>query len=152
MKRLIFTLAILMFANLAFAQVRFDLLPRNVYKVLGHTDRTSFEAIVGEPVGEENGCIVYEVESAYDNMVTAIRCTYKNDTLVAITFGTAYYSAYWLGMVILKSPHKTQRTFRENEYGQRTAIYSWNGKFGCNILGIKQGSERSTAIINYFLK
>ena len=47
MKRLTFTLAILMFANLAFAQVRFDLLPRNVYKVLGHTDRTSFEAIVG---------------------------------------------------------------------------------------------------------
>ena len=55
MKRLIFTLAILMFANLAFAQVRFDLLPRNVYKVLGHTDRTSFEAIVGEPVGEDLG-------------------------------------------------------------------------------------------------
>lgn len=51
MKRLTFTLAILMFANLAFAQVGFDLLPRNVYKVLGHTDRTSFEAIVGEPVG-----------------------------------------------------------------------------------------------------
>ena len=143
-----------------FSQNKFNLLPDNMIKYIGKTNRASFERIVGPPVGEEEGgLIVYEVENTYDNEITAIRCLYResDDKLISVKLGTRYYLAYWIGFTQLNGYPKTEKEAQhrgmftlKKQFGKTYQINLKLRTFGCQIMDIRETRDYSTAIINYY--
>lgn len=79
----------------------FDLMPKNMINYLGKVNKTQFEEFVGEPVGDEDNFIVYEVESVYEKIPIAIRCDYHEKTgkLIHVHFPTPSRLGYELGFI-----------------------------------------------------
>ena len=80
----------------------FNLLPKNMINYLGKVNQEDFEQLVGEPVGDEDGFIVYEIDSEYEKVPIAIRCMYNNKgKLIHVRFPTPYHMGYELGFIHL---------------------------------------------------
>lgn len=85
-----------------------DLMPKNMIELLGKVNRTQFEEFAGEAVGEEDNFIVYEVESPYEKIPIAIRCSYHEKTgkLINVHFPTPSHLGYELGFIHLPESKK----------------------------------------------
>lgn len=79
----------------------FDLTPKNMINYLGKVNKEEFEKLVGLPVGEEEGFIVYEIDSKYEEIPIAIRCGYNEKTgkLIHVRFSTPLLTGYELGFI-----------------------------------------------------
>jgi hypothetical protein len=133
-------------------EVQFDLRADNMQKYVGKVNREEFEKVVGTPVGEETGFLVYVVNNVYDKEVTAIRCGYRESDgkLISVQFGTPHYLAYWINFSNLKGYNaKVNSKLYKDEYGNLRRINFKLGKFGMQILDIHETPYFSTAIINY---
>lgn len=168
MKKVILSLAIILaIVNVAIAQdvvpstpkvdmgsplrnVQFDLQPKNVQRYIGKATKEEFEKVVGSPVGTEEGCVVYEVENTYGNLDTALRCTYSNNILVGVRFGTPHWLGYWLCFSFLPNYSEKTGCRKIGEGDTPKAVYLKVGKFACDITDIqKLAPNFTTAIINY---
>ena len=152
--RKILLMALFIVASLSsFSQNKFNLLPDNMIKYIGKTDRASFEKVVGSPVGEEEGgFIVYEVENTYDNEITAIRCFYRESDgkLISVKFGTPHYLGYWIKFGEFKSYNEKLHCKTTKVAGTLTKVELKLNGFGCQILDItKVTPQVTTAVINY---
>lgn len=147
-------MALFIVASLSsFSQNKFNLLPDNMIKYIGKTDRASFEKVVGSPVGEEEGgFIVYEVENTYDNEITAIRCFYRESDgkLISVKFGTSHYLGYWIKFGEFKGYNEKLNCKTTKVAGKLTKVELNLNGFGCQILNItKVTPQVTTAVINY---
>lgn len=137
---------------LSFGQ--FSLLPNSMKKYVGKVDKSQFEEIIGQPVSiEENGVYVYNVDNAYGNEVTAIRCFYRltDNKLISVKFGTRHYLGYWINFGNLPDFVGKQHEKVYKEYGNLTKVELKLNGFGCQILDIVETPLGSTAIINYHI-
>ena len=139
----------------------FDLLPKNVINYLGKVTRDEFEKLVGPALDDEEGFIVYKVKNKYDEVVTALRCYYResDSKLISIKFPTPHYLGYWIDFTTIEGYPKTQAVAKKNgnylpKRDQFNRLYQINLKtksFGCQIMDIKEYSNYSTAVINYHI-
>lgn len=114
----------------------FDLMPKNMLNYLGKVNRIQFEELVGEPVGDEDSFIVYEVESVYEEMPIAIRCHYHEETdkLIHVHFPTPSHLGYELAFIHLPEYKKTgNHKVYKNQFNQTYRInYKYKG-FGMQV-------------------
>lgn len=99
----------------------FDLMPKNMIEFLGKVNKEEFEIYVGEPVGEEDNFIVYEVESLYEKIPIAIRCDYHEKTgkLIHVHFPTPSRLGYELGFIHLSEYKKLgNHKIHKNQFNQ----------------------------------
>ena len=159
--RILLILGVLTVSIPLFAQDTLDLTPKNMIKLVGKVDKSSFEQIVGSPVGYENDRVVYDVTSAYDGNITAIGCYYRESDgkLISVQFITRYYLGYWIGFVLLDGFPKTEEeaerlgmvTYRKDKFGEINQVHLKLKSFGCQILNIEEKSYYTTAVINYHI-
>lgn len=118
----------------------FSLLLDNMINFIGKVDKEEFEIYVGEPVGEEDEFIVYEIESSFEKIPIAIRCFYHEKTgkLINVHFPTPAHNNYLYGVipydkedVIIKThrdkfgiPYQYDVTVKRHLLLQ---IFSWGG-------------------------
>ena len=141
--------------------LEFDLLPKNVINYLGKVTRDEFEKLVGPALDDEEGFIVYKVKNKYDEVVTALRCYYResDSKLISIKFPTPHYLGYWIDFTTIEGYPKTEAVAKKNgnylpKRDQFNRLYQINLKtksFGCQIMDIKEYSNYSTAVINYHI-
>lgn len=113
----------------------FDLSSRNMINYLGKVNQEEFEKLIGQPVGEEDGFIVYEVESTYEKVPIAIRCDYHDKTgkLIHVRFPTPYPTGYDLGMMHLVDYKKQYMKIYKDQFNQTYRVdYKYKG-FGVQI-------------------
>ncbi|MFT3993618.1 MAG: hypothetical protein QM660_04875 [Dysgonomonas sp.] len=93
----------------------FSLLLDNMINFMGKVAKEEFEIYVGEPVGEEDGFIVYEVESSFEKIPIAIRCFYHEKTgkLINVHFPTPAYNNYLYGILKYKKEETIVKTYRD---------------------------------------
>ena len=141
--------------------LEFDLLPKNIINYLGKITREEFEKLVGSALDDEEGFIIYEIKNKYDEVVTALRCYYRESDgkLISIRFPTPHYLAYWIDFVKLDGYPKTEAIAKKNgnylpKRDKFNRLYQLNLKlksFGCQIMNIKEYSNYSTAVVNYHI-
>lgn len=139
----------------------FDLLPNNIVNYLGKITREEFEKLVGSALDDEEGFIVYEVKNKYDDIVTALRCYYRESDgkLISIKFPTPHYLGYWIDFTTLDGYPKNEAIAQKNgnflpKRDSFNRLYQVNLKlksFGCQIMDIKKFSNYSTAVVNYHI-
>ncbi|HMM03996.1 MULTISPECIES: hypothetical protein [unclassified Dysgonomonas] len=113
----------------------FDLTPKNMINYLGKVNKEEFEKLVGQPVGEEDGFIVYEVNSKYEEIPIAIRCNYNEKTgkLIHVRFPTPKPLGYDLGMLHLVGNNKQYFKLYKNQFNNTYRVdYKYKG-FGAQI-------------------
>lgn len=154
MQRLILLSSFLLFAGIALAQSSISLLPTDMQKYLGKVTREQFEEIVGEPVGTEDEFVVYEVMNTYGEILTEIRCYFreKDNKLISVRFGTPHYLGYWINSTDVFKKSEEKITKQRGEV-IKVEAYSVSKKFGMQILDIVEYPHGgSTATINYHIK
>lgn len=114
----------------------FDLMPKNMIELLGKVNKTQFEELVGEPVGEEDNFIVYEIESVYEKIPIAIRCDYHEKTgkLIHVHFPTPSHLGYELAFIHFPEYKKlgTHKAYK-NQFNQTYRTdYKYKG-FGMQV-------------------
>ena len=144
---------------LLFSQSRFDLLPQNMVNYLGKVNRVQFEEAIGNPARTEDDVVVYQVANSYDEILTDIRCRYRESDgkLISVRFGTPHYLGYWINFIHLPGYPKTEAEAKRlgmylPKEDKSANIYQVNFRlknFGCQIMDIRETPNRSTAVINY---
>lgn len=137
----------------------FDLLPTNIMNYIGKVTREEFEKVVGPALDDEEGFLVYEVKNKYDNVITALRCFYRESDgkLISIKFPTPHYLGYWIDFTHIEGfPKKQSIAEKKGLWVSKrdvfNEIYQVNLKlnsFGCQIMSIKRHSNYTSAVINY---
>lgn len=161
MRKTIILLIITLITVTGYAQKKFNLEPSNMINFIGKITQSEFEKLVGEPVGyepinDESNFIVYEVENTYGNIITAIRCHFRESDgkLISVRFPTPHYLGYWISFSELKGyTEKNNFKAKRNRFNQIYQAAHWCGSFGMQTLDIKIYPGGTTnAIINYHIK
>ncbi|MFV0364351.1 MAG: hypothetical protein ACK5LL_14880 [Suipraeoptans sp.] len=144
--------------NPLFGQNKFNLMPSNMINYIGKITQPEFEKLVGEPVGyepidNESDFTIYEVENTYGDIITAIRCYFRESDgkLISVKFPTPHYLAYWINFSNFKGyTEKNNYRSKRNSLNHIIQADHWYGSFGMQILNIEKFSGgTSNAIINY---
>jgi len=87
------------------AQNKVSLLPAEMVKHIGVSDRPSFEELIGVPSDSipERNTFVYHVINTYDNLPTTVHVVYNVHTgkLGSIRFGSRKHLGYWMDFSLL---------------------------------------------------
>lgn len=118
------------------AQKEFRLMPNIMQDYIGKVNQEEFEKFVGEPVGEEDGFIVYEIESTYEKIPIAIRCHYRQSDgkLINVRFPTPSSMGYELNFIHLKGFTKAGVKVYKDNFGRVYRSDYKLGKFGMQVM------------------
>ena len=138
-----------------------NLLPSNMRQYIGKVTQEEFEKVVGEPVGQEEEFVVYNVKNEYDDVETGIRCFYRESDgiLLSVKFPTPHYLGFWIDFTKLDGYPKTDAQaiqngnlkYKENVFGEKVQIDFKLKDFGCQIMEISERNGFSNAVVNYHI-